>query len=1275
MKKLYLAFFLLAAILLQIPTLQAQEIDAVQAHGLLSKNAIRLNLSANDVENSIIVNAYQDNLSKLKLVYVQQAFNGIPVYNVIQVFAFKNDIALSQSGDRIYRIEDRISDQKSIPTISAKEAVGIAAGVLNIPKEILRTTPLSIAKTLPGNRKIVFDKNPVSQEPVTSELMWVPDEKGNVQLAWQVSILPQNVSDFWVIRIDAKSGVVLGKDNLTVHCSWEDPRQKENNFLSVLKHGGNAGKLKFSTAKSNASVSAVNGAQYKVIPFPAESMNHPGGSLTLVNNPWLLSGAGNNAGTLNWHNDGTSEYDYTRGNNVWARDDIAGDNENTIGTPATSTTSLPNLLFNFPFDGAQAPGSTDNKNLALTNLFYWNNITHDLSYQYGFDEVSGNFQNNNLGRGGVQSDYVIADAQDGSGRSNANFGTGPDGSKPRMQMFLFDGNRLEKVSIDIPGIYTGLINTLEGNLSTANQLRNIGPVSGDLVLLNDDLAGTTHLGCGSPANAASLSGKIALIDRGTCNFAVKVKNAQIAGAIAVLVINTVDGELIVMGGSDNTITIPALMMLKGDGDAIKTYLATKTIHATLKAPIDLDGDLDNGVIVHEYTHGISTRLTGGAATATCLLNNEQMGEGWSDYVALMTTTNWSTATLTDGSLPRPLGTYVLDEDPSTGLGIRNYPYSTDMGVNPWTYGQLSSIEESEEHAVGEIWAATLWDMTWNMIQIDGINTNIFNANGTGGNTDALKLVMLGMKLQPCSPGFLDGRDAILKADELLFNGKYNCAIWNAFARRGMGVNAKQGTAYNTFDQTQNFDVPSGASITKKVDQVVSPQNGLLTYTFTVKAQCQPVTNFKVVDTLPANVTYVSGGTYNAGDGTVTFNVPNLSSLQSTSFTLKVKVKEGTFFNDVELFSEQIPANAVPSTLAATTNQPGTNWSGNSTSKSAPFSLRSAATSLPAEQVLTSVSPVTIDGHVQLSFWQLYSTEPGKDGGVVELSMDGSNWFDAGPYMIVNGYNTTINSNSSLDSRRAFSGSNSSFMQTVINLSAFKNQSVYYRFRYVTDTAGFSIGWYIDDILIRKMAAVYNIAKVFDGGNVVKSLSDTITAISNAVIPVTWTDFSVQKNGDVALLKWATSQESNTDKFFVERSTDGIHFNTIAVVQAAGNSGNPIHYSYDDAHPQPGINYYRIRLSDLDGKISYSPTKAVEFDLKAKYVQLSPNPAKDHVSLSIPGNKDLLKVKVVDATGRVIRNYEMDSDQLKIPVDHFASGIYYINIKGKNLNVMKKLVKD
>jgi PKD repeat protein len=211
-----------------------------------------------------------------------------------------------------------------------------------------------------------------------------------------------------------------------------------------------------------------------------------------------------------------------------------------------------------------------------------------------------------------------------------------------------------------------------------------------------------------------------------------------------------------------------------------------------------DGNFDNGVVAHEYGHGVSNRLTGGPSNTSCLQNAEQGGEGWSDWLALILTIEPSDS----GAMARGIGTYAKGQT-VFGAGIRRFPYSTNMTINPQTYSTLAT--SSGPHQVGEIWCDAIWDMTWFLIRDYGFNPDVYN--GTSGNNIALKLVLEGMKLQPCSPGYIDGRDAILLADDLLYGGVHRCVIWEAFARRGMGYNASQGSSNSTTDQTVDFTMP------------------------------------------------------------------------------------------------------------------------------------------------------------------------------------------------------------------------------------------------------------------------------------------------------------------------------------------------------------------------------------------------------------------------------------------------------------------------------------
>ena len=282
-----------------------------------------------------------------------------------------------------------------------------------------------------------------------------------------------------------------------------------------------------------------------------------------------------------------------------------------------------------------------------------------------------------------------------------------------------------------------------------------------------------------------------------------MKKAQVAGAKAVVMVNNVAGAPIAMGGEDPTITIPAVMISMADGNPIMTaILGGTTLNGSV--PKDghwdgyKDGTFDNGIMIHEYTHGISNRLTGGPANSGCLNNEEQMGEGWSDYFGLMMTIEPGDQG-TDG---RGIGTYAISQ-PTTGVGIRPSRYSTDMAINPSTYNRIKSV--SVPHGVGYVWATMLWEMTWELIDEYGFDPNLID--GTGGNNLAMQLVMDGMKLQPCGPGFVTGRDAILQADINNNEGANQCSIWKAFAKRGLGYGANQGSANNVQDGTESFDMP------------------------------------------------------------------------------------------------------------------------------------------------------------------------------------------------------------------------------------------------------------------------------------------------------------------------------------------------------------------------------------------------------------------------------------------------------------------------------------
>lgn len=1043
MRNLY-AKAILVLIAFTVLRVNAQQADDNKILQLIRNGASQLQISATDAENAVISSHYLDPQTNIRYVYLQQAFKGISVFNTIKTIALRDENILYASGSFVPELNLKAGSPQ--PSLGASSAVSNAVRHL----QLAQPEGLQIIEELNEGKKIIFNNGNVARRPIEVQLYWVAaDDNSSVRLAWNVNIEVAGSADWWNVRVDAINGNIIEKDNWTVHEAAHQESHVEDQPFRFY----------------NPPPPTVTGAGYFVVPFPYESPKHH--SLVTENQPWMKAGAGNPATTNGWHFDGANNYNITRGNNVFAYLDLQNSNTpgGTSNFPDTSSTAIPSLSFGSVPSFMQSPAVPGNRKAAVTNLFYWNNIIHDVTYQYGFNEASGNFQADNMGRGGNGNDYVQAEAQDASGTNNANFSTPADGTRPRMQMYLFTGGPL--VIVTAPSSIAGNYNSVESIFSTSNKLAVIGAVSGQVVYYNDAVGGTHEACGGAPTN--TLTGKIALIDRGNCNFTDKVKAAQNAGAIGVIMINNVSGAAIQMGGTDNTITIPAVMVTMQTG-AILVSAISNGLSATLSPPIGIDGDYDNGIVVHEYGHGVSNRLTGGPANSSCLSNAEQAGEGWSDYLTLMLTTNWATTQLTDGSELRPMGTYALNQPVNAG-GIRTYPYSTDMMINPLTYANMAN--NTEVHFTGEIWCSALWDMTWNIIQQTGtIEPNLYNSTATAGNVIAFRLVMEGLRLQPCRPGFLDARNAILAADSILYNGAYKCAIWKAFAKRGMGASAKQGLSSLATDQVAAFDVPSAVFLSKAAaPEVVSPGSQL---TINVGATCQcavPSSVFTIRDTIPAGFSYVSstGGTLNGN--VVSFQGINFTSEKQTkNFTITIKAESNGCFIDTAINDNRtITTGGLTSSALSGTTQ----WISSSARSKSPAMSWLASTPTAASDFTLTSGQFSAGSLSVLSFWHYYVTEDLYDGGTVELSANnGTTWFDASPYMLQNGYNTVMIANGSWTAgQKSFSGvsyaqGSNQFINTVINLSSFNGQQLRVRFRMRTDAGNPSVaeGWFIDDIL-------------------------------------------------------------------------------------------------------------------------------------------------------------------------------------------------------------------
>ncbi|HEX8270967.1 MAG TPA: T9SS-dependent M36 family metallopeptidase [Flavobacterium sp.] len=814
----------------------------IQAY--LDANHIKFGHSSQDVSDWIIESEASSTSTMINNYYIKQRYQGTEIYYAVSNVWVKNDVVINIEDRFVSNIAQKVN--AVAPTLSVTQAAAKAF-------QALSTAPVSVQIIESTDAKhFTLSNGALTEDPMTAELVYHLTAANKLRLAWDLNFFTQDYKHMWSVRIDAIDGSLLEKFDMIISCSFE----------AKSDHSGHDHAFDFNKKffKSEQTLLDIQSGSYRVIPYNYESPSHSPRQLISTPHDPVASPYG-------WHDTNGiagNEFTITRGNNVFAMDDRNANN----GTDGVSPDGGASLTFDFPYGGVTDQPQTY-LSAATTNLFYMSNVMHDVWYRYGFNEANGNFQQKNYTgfvQPGFGGDAVQADAQDGASVTppninNANFFTPVDGQKPRVQMYLWnvapEPQPLHILSpADIAGPRGGRDNAFDPGHVAIPIAPNL--IQSDLVLYDDgtpDIGQTDNAdGCGPAVNAAAMVGKIVVIRRSTaealggtpCPFAEKVKNAQNAGAAGVVIVNNVsDPAVISMSGADATITIPAISVTMAVGEPLIARIKVETVVGKLQlsgAPyVNADGDFDNGIIAHEYGHGISGRLTGGPSNSGCLNNAEQQGEGWSDWVALMMQMKPGDV----GTSPRGIATFALSQSPAGG-GLRGFPYSTDMNVNPFTFGDTNGMTYVDEngntridvHSVGSVWATMLWDLTWAYVEKYGYDPNIYT--GTGGNNKVMTLIINAMKLQPCGPSFVNARDAIIAADQATTGGDDYCMIWEVFARRGLGVGASSGTNTGTAginDQIESFTEPApGPNCTLAVDYFTAedmirvypnPSNGMV----------------------------------------------------------------------------------------------------------------------------------------------------------------------------------------------------------------------------------------------------------------------------------------------------------------------------------------------------------------------------------------------------------------------------------------------------------------
>ena len=253
--------------------------------------------------------------------------------------------------------------------------------------------------------------------------------------------------------------------------------------------------------------------------------------------------------------------------------------------------------------------------------------------------------------------------------------------------------------------------------------------------------------------------------------------------------------------------------------------------------------MDSDVLIHEHGHAVHQRLAAGPylgiGSGAPLSQPRAMSEGYADFLPL-----WFQMDVND--TPEQ-AEYIGEYSFGVPEGIRSQPYSYDMSVNPNTFDGFTAANITGPYEGGEMWASTLFDLTWELIFKYGgtndasamelaFNEDIYQSVGrmpgafgglivppgipvtttlgmdsldytTGANNLALQLILDGMKLSPFASTFTTSRDAILAADTALTGGVNHDVIWKAFARRGLGYSSFPGLDESSLEVAAAYDLP------------------------------------------------------------------------------------------------------------------------------------------------------------------------------------------------------------------------------------------------------------------------------------------------------------------------------------------------------------------------------------------------------------------------------------------------------------------------------------
>lgn len=187
---------------------------------------------------------------------------------------------------------------------------------------------------------------------------------------------------------------------------------------------------------------------------------------------------------------------------------------------------------------------------------------------------------------------------------------------------------------------------------------------------------------------------------------------------------------------------------------------------------------------------------------------------------------------------------------------------------------------------------------------------------------------------------------------------------------------------------------------------------------------------------------------------------------------------------------------------------------------------------------------------------------------------------------------------------------------------------------------------------------------------------TCVEIVTDPLPVTWLHFTAENAENNNILDWATSMEVQAKDFNIERSFDGLKFDSIGSVKASGNTNSPVHYKYIDRNVNllgSSIFYYRIKQIDIDGNYAYSNIASVRMPVVARKSIVYPNPTSHSVNIHISDTQLVgSEGQLFDLNGKPIMRIQIQSNLVQVNLFDLSSGIYLLKLSnGETLRIIKQ----